>query len=352
MRRRQVVASYGRPTSLRLLAEAPVNWRRAALLTVLALLFAPAAGEAQERKSVPRLCFLTLDPGSVESPSRRYVAFFAALRGLGYVHGQTIKIDYLVASARGDNFQALADNCVRQGADIIAVTTTPAAKAAKAATRSVPIVMTSLADPVRTGLVDSLARPGGNVTGMSNMGIELAAKRLSLLKEAVPRVSRVLVLTYLADPIVPLQVEVLKEAATALGVSLVFRDSRTAEDLPAAFDAGARDRADGLLVTTVSLFSIARAAIAELAARHRLPAIFPHLPARDAGGLLVYHVDEHDMLTRAAGYVDRILRGSRPSELPVQQPTKFGLIVNLRTAKALGIAISPSLIARADEVIE
>jgi putative ABC transport system substrate-binding protein len=325
---------------------------RVAILALLALLAAPIAAEAQDRKSVPRLCFLTLDPGTASSPTRRFAAFFDALRDLGYVHGRTMTIDYMIAGG-GVDFRALADQCVGLNADIIAVTTTPAARAAKQATGTIPIVMVALGDPVRTGLVDSLARPGGNVTGMSQMSSELAAKRLSLLKEAAPWVSRVLVLTYLTDPIAALQVEVLKEAAPALGVRLIFRDVRTAADLPAAFAANGGERADGLLVTTASLFGIEQPAIAKLAARDRLPAIFPHsLQAGDPGGLMAYHIDEPDMHGRAAGYVDKILRGARPSELPVQQPTKFKLIINLKTAKALGIAIAPSILARADEVIE
>jgi putative ABC transport system substrate-binding protein len=342
MRRRRAAA---------LVARAASAWR-VAILTMLALLAAPIAAGAQERKSMPRLCFLTLDPGAASSPSRRFEPFFHALRDLGYVHGRTMTIDYFAAAA-GEDFRAHAEKCVGLNADIIAVTTTPAARAAKQATRATPIVMVALGDPVRTGLVDSLARPGGNVTGMSNMTTELAAKRLSLLKEAAPWVSSILVLTYLVDPIAALQVEALKEAAHELGVRLIFRDIRTAADLPTAFEAVGEGRADGLLVTSGSLFAIERTAIVELAARHRLPAIYTFsLQVRDAGGLMAYHVDEPDVFGRAAGYVDKILRGARPSELPVQQPTKFKLIINLKTATALGLPIAPSILARADEVIE
>jgi putative ABC transport system substrate-binding protein len=342
MKRRRTAALVARAASA----------SRVAILALLGLLAAPIAAEAQERKSMPRLCFLTLDPGTASAPSRRFEAFFHALRDLGYVHGRTMTIDYLVASSSG-GFRAHADKCVGVNADVIAVVTTPGAQAAKEATRTIPIVMVWLGDPVRTGIVDSLARPGGNVTGMSQMSTELAAKRLSLLKEAAPWVSRVLVLTYLVDPNAALQVEALKEAAAALGVRLIFRDIRKAEDLPAAFEAGREGRADALLVTTAALFTVERAAIAELAARHRLPAIYPlSVHVRDAGGLMAYHVDEVDLFGRAAGYVDKILRGALPAELPVQQPTKFNLIINLKTAKALGIAIAPSILARADEMIE
>ena len=217
------------------------------LLATLTLLGAPLVGEAEKPKNIPRLCFLTFDPGTLRST--RFNAFFQGLRDLGYVDRQTITIDYLSAEGRGERFPALAAECVRLKADIIAVSTTPAAQAAKTTTRTIPIVMLPLGDPVGTGLVDSLAHPGGNVTGMSMMISDLAAKRLELLKEAVPGISRVLVLSYLTDPIAPLQVTALKEAARLLGVTLQIHDIRTADDLPAAFDAGARERAEGLLTT-------------------------------------------------------------------------------------------------------
>ena len=250
-------------------------------------------------------------------------------------------------------FRALAAECLRLKADIIAVSTTPAAQAAKNATRTIPIVMIALGDPVGTGLVDSLAQPGGNVTGMSLMVPELAAKRLELLKEAVPGISRVLVLSYLADPIAPLQVKALKEAARSLGVTLQIHDIQTADDLPAAFDAGARERAEGLLTTAESIFVVHRARVSELAARYRLPAMYPYsIQVADAGGLMAYDVNFPDLERRAATYVDRILKGAKPSDLPVQQPTKFALVINLKTAKALGLEVPPTLLARADEVIE
>ena len=185
------------------------------IISVVAALFFVAALSvgAQSGSKVPRLCFLTFDPGTAQSPSSRFDGFFQGLRDLGYVHGRTLAIDYLTADGRGELFPALAAECVRLNADIIAVTTTPAAQAAKSATRTIPIVMLSVGDPVGTGLVESLARPGGNVTGVSTMTSGLAAKRLELLKEAVPQISRVLVLSYLGDPVVPLQVKALQEAA-------------------------------------------------------------------------------------------------------------------------------------------
>src|SRR5690348_16814612 len=192
----------------------------------------PLAARAQQPKKIPRLCFLSfdLDPGASRS---RFEGFFQGLRDLGYVDGQTITIDYLSAEAHGDRFPALAAECLRLKTDIIAVSTTPAAQASKNATGTIPIVMIALGDPVGTGLVDSLARPGGNVTGMSMMVPELAVKRLELLKEAVPGISRVLVLTYLIDPIAPLQVKALNKAAPLLGVTLQVQDVKGVDDLPA-----------------------------------------------------------------------------------------------------------------------
>ena len=248
---------------------------------------------------------------------------------------------------------ALAAECLRLNADIITVSTTPATQAAKKVTSTIPIVMIALGDPVGTGLVDSLAQPGGNVTGMSMMDPELATKRLQLLKEAVPVISRVLVLSYLVDPIAPLQVKALQQTAPSLGVTLQIHDIRTADDLPAAFEAGARERAEGLLTTAESIFVAQRARVSELAARYRLPAMYPYsIQVTDAGGLMAYDVNYPDLERRAAAYVDKILKGAKSSDLPVQQPTKFALVINLKTAKTLGLTISEPFLLRADQLIE
>ena len=311
----------------------------------------PSTLRAQPSRTIPRLCFLTFDPGTLQTT--RFGAFFQALSGLGHVDGQTINIDYLSADGRDERFAALAAECLRRKADVVAVTTTPGAEAAKAATRTTPIVMLQLGDPVGTGLVDSLVKPGGNITGMSQVASDLAAKRLELLKEAVPGLSRVLVLAYLSDPITPLQVKALKEAAHALGVTLQIRDVRAADDLATAFDAGAQERADGLLTTVGSIFVSNRARVAELAARHRLPAIYPNaIHVTDASGLMAYQPDLDDLYRHAASYVDRILKGAKPSDLPIQQPTKFTLVVNLKAAKAIGLTIPESFLGRADELIQ
>jgi len=324
---------------------------RAALAIVLTMLAAPLASEAQPAGRIPRLCFLTFDPGTPQSS--RFDPFFQGLRDLGYVDGQTITIDYLAADGRGERFPALATDCLRLKADIIVVTTTPATQAAKNATRTIPIVMYALGDPVATGLVASLARPGGNVTGVTQMSSGLAAKRLELLKEAVPRISRVLVLSYLVDPIAPPQVKELESAAHSLGVKLLVRDIRTADDLPAAFDAGAaRERAEGVLTTAESIFLAQRNRVVQLAAQHRLPGMYPYRPMVDAGGLMAYDSFTSTLQARTATYVARILKGAKPSDLPVEQPTKFELIINLKTAKALGLTIPQSLLQRADGIIQ
>jgi putative ABC transport system substrate-binding protein len=311
----------------------------------------PLAARAQAPKNIPRLCFLTFDPTA--SRTTRFGPFFQGLVDQGYVDGQTIAINYLSADGHGERFPALAAECLRLNADIIAVSTTPAAQAAKNATRTIPIVMLALGDPVGTGLVGSLAQPGGNVTGMSQMVPEAAAKRLGLLKEAVPGISRVLVLSYLDDPIAPLQVKALKDAARSLGVTLQIHDIRGGDDLPAAFDDGAKERAEGLLTTAESMFVVHRVRVTELAARYRLPAIYPYsIQAVDAGGLMAYDVNNADLFRHAATYVDMILKGAKPSDLPVQQPTKFEFVINLKTAKTLGLTFPPGLLAIADQVVE
>jgi putative ABC transport system substrate-binding protein len=324
--------------------------RRIGLAVVLALSLSLAfqGSEAQQPQKMPRLCFLTFDPPKAS----RFDPFFQRLRELGYVDGQTITIDYLSAEGQGDRFPALAAECLRRKADIIVVTTTPAAQAAKSATSTIPIVMTALGDPVGTGLVTSLARPGGNVTGTTLLASGLSAKRLGLLKEIVPRLSRVLVLSYPEDPIAAPQVKELESAAHSLGVKLLIRDIQTADDLPAAFDTGARGGAKGVLTTAESIFVVQRNRVVQLAAQHKLPALYPYRAVVDVGGLMAYESAMPDLLARTAAYVDRILKGAKPADLPVEQPTKFELVINMKTAKALSLKIPPSVLGRADQVIE
>jgi putative ABC transport system substrate-binding protein len=312
----------------------------------------PLVAHAQQSKEIPRLCFLTFEPGTLQSRSPRFDVFFNSLRDLGYVDGKTIVIDYLSADGKDDRFPALVSECLRLKADIIAVSTTPAAQAAKRGTRTVPIVMIALGDPLGTGLVESIVRPGGNVTGMSLMVPELGVKRLEVLKEAVPKVSRVLVLSYLSDPVAPLQVAALDRVAPSLGVTLLVRDVRSGADLAAAFDAGMSEHVNGLIVTAESVLVVHSAQIGEFAARLRLPAIYPYAIQVRNGGLMAYEANIPELHKNAALYVDKILKGAKPSDLPIQQPTKLSLFINLKAAKALGLELPQSLLTRADEVIE
>src|SRR6516165_3579744 len=279
--------------------------------------------------------------------------FRQALHDLGYVEGQSIRVEIHSAADDALRLPELAAALVRNKVDVIVPFGTNAALAAKHATSEIPIVLIALGDPVGTGLVDNLARPGGNVTGTSTMLSDLAAKRLALLKEAVPGISRVLVLSYLVDPIAPLQVKALQEASRSLSVALLVHEIRTADDIPVAFEAGARDRAEGLVITGESIFIAQRAQVSELAAHYRLPAIYPYsIQVTDGGGLMSYNVDYSEIQKSAATYVDKILKGAKPSDLPVQQPTKFSLVINLKTAKALGLTIPEPFLLRADQLIE
>ena len=298
----------------------------------------------------PHLCFLTFDAGTLES--NRYGAFFQTLRQRGYVPGQTIRIGYLSAQSRGESFPKLAEECVRGKADIIATTTTPAAQAAKAATGSIPIVMLITGDPIGAGLVASLAKPGGNVTGQSFMAGDLAAKRLEILKQAIPSLSRVLVLTYSLDPISPTQIKALQSASRKLGVKLLVHEVRTAADIEPAFQAGLKEAPQAILLTSESLFFANRQRVIELIGRHRLPGVFPWPDYARGGGLMSYAHELSDLHRRAALQVERILKGAKPADLPVEQPTEFRFVINMKTARALGVTVPPSLLLRAVEVIE
>lgn len=323
------------------------------MLTVVVLFVAAGPSEAQKSGKIPRLCFLTFDPGTLQTRSPRFDGFFHGLRDLGYVDGRNIHITYLSADNKGDRFPALIDECLKLKPDVIAVTTTPAAHLLKKATRTVPVVMVALGDPLGTGLVDSLSKPSQNITGMSLMVPQLAVKRLELLKELVPGLSRVLVLSFLADPIAPIQVKEMEGAARSMSVTLQVEDIRTADDLPGAFAAASRAGAQGALVTEESMFIVHRAQVTQLAAKHRLPVVYPFvLAVTDAAGLMAYTVKTYQVHRNAAAYVDRILKGAKIADLPVLQPTEFELVISLKTAQALGIAIPAPLRLRATQLIE
>jgi putative ABC transport system substrate-binding protein len=291
-----------------------------------------------------------LRAGSPPDPSIE--AFRAALRDLGYVEGRTIVVTQRWAEGRHERLPELAAELVRLKVDVILATQTPVALAAKQATRIIPIVMTS-ADPVGSGLVDSLARPGGNITGLTFVLPEVDGKRLQLLKELAPNVVRVaILLTAAGNPAASLRSRESRLAAENLGVSLQAVEVASPFDFEGAFAVIRRERADALLVTALLVTDEKdRKAVIELAAKHRLPTLYDRKEAVDAGGLMAYGPSPTDAYRRAAIYVDKILKGAKPADLPVEQPTKFELAINLKTARSLGLTIPPTLLQRADHVI-
>ncbi len=268
------------------------------------------------------------------------------------VEGQDIAIESRWAEGKHDRLPALAADLVRSKVDVIVVGSGAATQAAQQATRTIPIVMSTVADPVGSGLVASLARPGGNVTGLTIMSTDLAGKQLQLLREVVPKVSRV---AFLRNPDNPSSAAGLREAEAAargLGVRLQTLEARNPQEIDSAFAAMTRERAGALLILPDGIFLSQRRQIAELAVKRRLPSIDGRTEYAEAGGLMAYSANFFDLQRRAATYVDKILKGAKPADLPVAQPTKFELVINLRTAKAIGLTIPPSLLQRADQIID
>jgi putative ABC transport system substrate-binding protein len=317
-----------------------------------ALLAAPLAAEAQQAAKIARIGFLTLNLAL--NPQLRE-AFLRGLRDLGYVEGSNVVIEYRDAEGKPERLPALAAELVALKVDVIVAPPTLAALAAKQATRTLPIVFTA-ADPVTDGLVTSLARPGGNVTGLSTTAApEIVGKRLELLKQAVPGVNRVAVLWQPGGQGERTNKDMLKGAevaARALGVRLHVVEARGPEDFDRAFSDMTRARAGALTSVGTTMFFNERRRLVALAAKNRLPAAYSQREFVDAGGLMAYGANIPDLWRRAATYVDKILKGAKPADLPVEQPTKFELVVNLKTAKALGLTIPPALLVRADEVIQ
>jgi len=281
-------------------------------------------------------------------------AFREGLRDLGYVEGQNVVIEYRSAEGHSERLSSLAAELVRLKVDILVSEGTPPSLAAKQATTTIPVVFAASADALGSGLVTSLARPGGNVTGLSFLGPETVAKCLQLLKEAVPSVTRAAVLSHPGNPSEATRKIILKEteaAARALALQLQFLEARGPEEFERAFAEMGRGRAGGLTVVTSIMFFSERKRLVELAAKHKLPAVYPWREPVDAGGLLAYGPNLPDIFRRAAAYVDRIVKGAKPADMPVEQPVKFELVVNLKAARALGLTLPPSLIARADHVI-
>jgi putative ABC transport system substrate-binding protein len=314
------------------------------------LLAAPLAAEAQPAGKMYRIGML--ETTSVALNAANLEAFRQGLRDLGYVERQDYAIEYRSADSRPDRFPDLAAELVRLKVDLIVTRGTTGAVAAKNATRTIPIVMATSGDPVAAGLVASLARPGGNVTGLSSINAELVGKRLGLLKEAIPGIARIAVVLNLSNPTLVTQRKQIEVAARSLGFQPQFLDVRTPEDLWRAFDTAVKQRANAVHVGLDFLAQSNLGRIVDLAAKHRLPAIYSTRDFVDAGGLMAYEVSRLEMYRRAASYIDKIFKGARPGDLPVEQPTKFELVINLKTAKALGLTIPPALLQRADQVIE
>jgi len=279
----------------------------------------------------------------------------ALLRGLrerGYVEGQNLRIEYRSADGRAERFLDLATELVHLPVDLIVTRGTPAAKAAKAATEMIPIVMAAIGEPLGVGVVASLARPGGNVTGLSAYVTELAGKRVELLKEARPSIARIGFLQNMSNPVSPPQWEANQAAAKVLGISTELFDVRTVQDITGAFARIAKDPLDALSVGIDALTQANAKMIVELAAKHKLLTAYPAREFVDVGGLLCYGPSYPDLYYRAAGLIDKIFKGAKPGDLPVEQPTKLEFVINLKTAKTLGLDIPPNLLARANETIE
>ena len=324
---------------------------RAAIIVTLALgiLAAPLAAEAQQPAKVARVGMLM--PISVAAAAPNVDAFLQALRERGWVEGQNIVVERRYSDGRAERLPHLAAELIRLNVEVIVTWGTPAAKAAKGATSKIPIVMAAATDPVKTGLVASLARPGGNVTGVTSGGGELSGKSLELLKELAPAVTRVAVLWNPENPgNAPLFTQT-QAAARALGLRLQSLEVRASGELESAFAAMIKERPGALLVLHELVFFNQRKRIVDLAAQQRVPAMYERREYVDVGGLMSYGVNFRDNFRRAATYVDKILKGAKPADLPVEDPTRFELVINLNTAKALGLTIPQSIFIRADEVI-
>ena len=323
------------------------------ILVAVVLLAVGVIAEAQQPKKVPRIGYLS--SGDPASESTRAEAIRLALRELGYIEGQNIAIEYRYAEGKRDRFPELAAELVRLKVDIIVVAGGDRLiPAAKNATKTIPIVMMGAGiDPVEAGLIESLARPGGNVTGLTNLGRELGGKRLELLKEAVPKVARVAVLYDPANPSSVLEVkEVLPVAARALGLTIQPWEVRDADGFERVFAALSKERPDGLYVPGGPLMNANQKRIAGFALKSRLPSMYVSRDGVDAGGLMYYGADIADSYRRVAYFVDRILKGAKPADLPVEQPTKFEFVINLKTAKQIGLTIPPEVLARANRLIK
>src|SRR4051795_5968317 len=323
--------------------------RRELMLLLGGAMTAPLTARAQQAGKVYRIVFLGDSPASISEPME---AFRQGLRDLGYVEGRNIAIEYRWAEGKPERMREFAEELVRLKVDVIIVPGSIYTEAAKRATSTIPIVFLGHADPVATGHATSLARPGGNITGISMMLTEISVKSLELLKQAVPGLARIAVIFDPATPSHGRTLKAVEAAGPLLGLQVQPVAIRSATEFDSAFLAIVQGRADAVLVLTTPLFVAGAQPLAELALTHKLPSVFTPRENVEAGGLMSYSPNRADYYRRGAIYVDKILKGANPADLPVQQPTRFQLVVNLKTAKALGLTIPPTLLARVDEVIE
>jgi ABC-type uncharacterized transport system substrate-binding protein len=324
--------------------------RLAVALFSLALFAVPLGAEAQPAGKVHRIGILATIDSTWQAGS--WGPFRQALHELGYVEGRNLVVEYRSAEGRAERMPALATELVKLKVDVIFAVTTAGALAARNATTMIPIVFTLVSDPVGAGLVTSLARPGGNITGTTHMTQDLIGKRLSLLKEIMPNASLVAVLSNPGDPSTASHLAETEKAARSLAMKLQIVEARTPNEIDHAFSATVSQRPAALLVDPNVMFYRQRSQIVGLAARHRLPAIYESRPFADAGGLMSFGASFGDLTRREAALVDKVLKGAKPADLPIEGPTKFALVINLKTAKALGLTIPPSVLARSDDVIE
>jgi putative tryptophan/tyrosine transport system substrate-binding protein len=321
------------------------------LLTFLLFAASPSA-EAQQTKKMPRIGYL--HPGSAATVSvARMEAFREGLRDLGYVEGKNIFIEwrYTEGKSEAQSLPELAAELVRMNVDIIVTTGTPAVRAIKGASATIPIVFAVISHPVENGIVASFARPGGNVTGLTILTEELSGKRLELLKETIPNINRIGVLSDVTNPTQALEWKEIMAAAEALRVKLQSLGLRSSNDFESAFKAALRERVQAVITLPQPLMNSHRNLIVGFAIKNKLPAIYPAPEYMDAGGLMYYGPVYTELFRRAASYVDKILKGTKPADIPVEQPTKFEFVINLKAAKQIGLTIPPNVLARADKVI-
>ena len=321
------------------------------LFVLIAFIFATVHfAEAQQPKKLPRVGFLV--PGSSTSYSERIEAFQQGLRELGHIEGQNIIIEYRYTEGKSDRLTVLASELVQLKVDVIVTGTTPAIQAVNNATRTIPIVMAEVADPVAVGLIANLARPGGNITGLTTFSPDLDGKRLELVKQILPKVTRV---AYIWDPAnsgARIRFKEVQGAAQALAITLQSLEARNPKELESAFESAIRERPGALMVPNPTVLAYGRQ-VADFAIQNRLPVIYDTREyAEKDGGVLSYGPNYAELLRRAATYVDKILKGAKPADLPVEQPTNFELVINLKTAKQIGLTIPPNVLARADRVIK